>query len=210
MGYTPEDMVRKYKFKFPGVIYNGKNLTEEDVKADLDIYFQKILSFEAGNDTYTYPRLKGTDYENPAIRALYFYREKKLTNYRIDFPNPQIYKIILKIDPCKNRGDNDLCCDGNNEAVCEDNPGISAGQDISVAWFMTGYVVKCSELFNEKGTCGTYLEIHRPYDETVLEEKQITKQISNGFTTEFISTKNICAGRYEIWLVVRTRNGSIL
>jgi hypothetical protein len=141
---------------------------------------------------------------------MYFYRERKLKVYRIDFPNPQYYKISLKIDPCRNKGDNDLCCDGTNEAVCEDNPNISAGQDVSVAWFMTGYVVKCSDLFEEKRTCGTYIEIHRPNDETVLEEKLITKQISNGFTTEFISTKNICSGRYEMWLVVRTRNGSIL
>jgi hypothetical protein len=141
---------------------------------------------------------------------MYFYREKRLKTYRIDFPNPMKYKIVLKVDPCRSKGDNDLCCDGTNEAVCDDFPNISSGQDIAVAWMMTGYVVTCSDLFKEKGTCGTYIEIHKPYNETILEELLITKQISNGFTTEFISTKNLCAGRYEFWIVVRTRNGSIL
>ena len=75
---------------------------------------------------------------------------------------------------------------------------------------MTGYVAMCSDLFKEKGSCGTYIEIHKPNDEASLEERLIEKQISNGFTTEFISTKNLCAGKYELWLVVRTRNGSIL
>lgn len=127
VGLSPEDMVRKYKFSYPLVIYNGKNLTEADVLADINIYFAKILNKEAGNDTYTYPRLVGTDWENPSIRAMFFYRERKLSKYKIDFPNPQYFKISLKIDPCRNKGDNDLCCDGTNEAVCEDNPSISAG-----------------------------------------------------------------------------------
>lgn len=203
-------MVRKYKFSYPLVIYEGRQLTDADVLYDINIYFKKILNNEAGNDTYTYPRLIGTDWENPSIRAMFFYRERKLNQYKIDFPNPQYFKISLKVDPCRNKGDNDLCCDGTNEAVCEDNPNISAGQDVSVAWMMTGYVVTCSDLFSEKGTCGTYIEIHKPNNETVLEEKLITKQISNGFTTEFISTKNLCSGRYELWLVIRNRNGSIL
>ena len=86
--YTPEDWIRKYKFDFPGIIYNGKNITEEDVKSDLLIYFRKILTNEAGNDTYTYPKLQGTDYADPSVRAMYFYRQLKLKTYRIDFPNP--------------------------------------------------------------------------------------------------------------------------
>ena len=140
-GLTPEDMIRKYRFNYPGIKYNGRNLTEEDVKEDLEIYFSKILNYEAGNDTYEYPRLKGTDFESPSIRAMYFYRQQKLKRYMIDFPNPQHFKIVLKIDPCRNKGDNDLCCEGTNEAVCEDNPSITAGQDIAVAWMMTGYVM---------------------------------------------------------------------
>jgi hypothetical protein len=39
--YNPEDWIRKYKFDFPGIIFNGKNITEEECKErSLDI-FQK-------------------------------------------------------------------------------------------------------------------------------------------------------------------------
>ena len=72
---------------------------------------------------------------------MFFYREVKLQRYRVDFPNPMHFKITLRVDPCKSKGDNDLCCDGNNEAVCEDNPYISSGRDIAVAWFVGGYIV---------------------------------------------------------------------
>jgi hypothetical protein len=151
LGIQPNDFNRVFKLSYPLVIYDGHNLTDAEIQSDLNVYFSKILNNEAGNDTYTYPKLKGTDYENPSIRAMYFYRTRKLKNYRIDFPNPQYFKISLKIDPCRSKGDNDLCCDGTNEAVCEDNPGISAGTDVSVAWLMTGYVAMCSDLFKEKG-----------------------------------------------------------
>ena len=39
---------------------------------------------------------------------------------------------------------------------------------------------------------------------------EISKTYSSGFATEFISTKNLCAGRYEFWWVVRSANGSTL
>ena len=94
--------------------------------------------------------------------------------------------------------------------MCADNPSISSGQDLPIAWFQTGYVVQCSSLFNAAGQCGTYIEIHQPNNETILEQIQILKNISNGFTMEFISTAKLCAGMYELWMVVRARNGSIL
>ena len=78
IGLQPEDMIRKYKFSYPLVIYEGRNLTDADVLYDSNIYFKKILNNEAGNDTYTYPRLIGTDWEQPSIRAMFFYRERKL------------------------------------------------------------------------------------------------------------------------------------
>ena len=36
---------------------------------------------------------------------------------------------------------------------------------------------------------------------------EISVTYSSGFKTEFISTKNLCAGRYEFWFVVRYMNG---
>ncbi len=39
---------------------------------------------------------------------------------------------------------------------------------------------------------------------------ELTKEFTNGFSTEFISTKNLCSGMYEFWFVLRTRNGKTL
>ena len=47
------------------------------------------------------------------------------------------------VDPCRERGTSDLCCDGSNESVCEDNVLIQSGTDIGVAWFTNGFVMKC-------------------------------------------------------------------
>ena len=55
----------------------------------------------------------------------------------------------MKVDPCKINGINDLCCDGSNEAVCEDNPIINSGTDIGIAWFVNGFVLRCAERYQE-------------------------------------------------------------
>jgi hypothetical protein len=60
------------------------------------------------------------------------------------------------------------------------------------------------------GQCGTYIEIHKPNNPEIEDFYEITTSYSSGFKTEFLSTKNLCAGRYEFWLVIRSRNGSTL
>jgi len=116
----------------------------------------------------------------------------------------------MRVDPCRQFGTNDLCCDGSNEAVCEDNIVINSGTEIGIAWFINGFVMRCAEKYREVGLCGTFIEIHKPNSHVIEESMEISKTYSSGFSTEFISTKNLCAGRYEFWLVVRTLNGSSL
>ena len=115
----------------------------------------------------------------------------------------------MRVDPCRTKN-NALCCMESNESVCEDNPVIVSGKDIPVAWFMSGFVVQCSRKYSDLGQCGTYIEIHRPNNPKIEEEAQIIVNFQNGFFTQYISTKNLCSGRYEFWIVVRTRNGSVL
>lgn len=141
---------------------------------------------------------------------MWFYNNYNPKGYYVDMPNPYYFKIMMKVDPCRNKGVTDLCCDGTNEAVCEDNTVITSGTDIGLAWFISGFVMRCEETFRDLGLCGTYIEIHKPNSHKIEEELEITATISSGFKTEFISTKNLCAGRYEFWLVVRNRNGSFI
>ena len=130
--------------------------------------------------------------------------------YYVEFPNPRYIRITMRVDPCRLNGVNDLCCDDSSETVCEDNTIINSGTDIGVAWFINGFVMHCSDRYSELLICGTFIEIHKPNDPYVEEALMITKTFSSGFSTEFISTKNLCAGRYEFWWVIRTRNGSTL
>jgi hypothetical protein len=173
-------------------------------------YFNRTLSLVAKKDDTDYSIFKGYDIETPEGRANYFYYKNPPKNYRVEIPDPTVVRIILKVDPCRLKGDNDLCCNETNAAACEDNTEILGGTDIGVAWFTNGYILKCSDSFAVLGTCGTFFEIHRPNDPKIIESYKIDRSYSSGFVTEFISTKNLCAGSYEFWFVLRTRNGSIL
>ena len=117
---------------------------------------------------------------------------------------------MMRVDPCRLNGITDLCCDGSNESVCEDNTVINSGTDIGIAWFINGFVMHCSDKYSELEICGTFIEIHKPNDPKIEEALMVSKKYSSGFSTEFISTKNLCAGRYEFWWVIRSRNGSTL
>lgn len=112
----------------------------------------------------------------------------------------------MLVDPCRSKKF-DLCCDGTSESVCEDNTKITSGTDIGLAWLVNGFILRCSQLYRDQAVCGTFIEIHRPHCAYIEEEMEISVTYSSGFKTEFISTKNLCAGRYEFWFVVRYMNG---
>ena len=40
----------------------------------------------------------------------------------------------------------------------------------------------------------------------IMQEKQITNTYSSGYKTIFLSTKSLCSGRYELWIVIRMRD----
>ena len=200
---TPQDLVRPFSMK-------SKTLKPNEIKFHLDHYFKLQLEGFADQDTYDYSALADSDYNSEENRAAYFYTLYPPEGYKVDFPNPRFIKIMMRVDPCRNNGIDDLCCDGSNEAVCEDNTTILSGTDIGVAWFTNGFILRCDEKYSELGLCGTFIEIHKPNDPTIEEDLEISKTYSSGFSTEFISTKNLCAGRYEFWYVIRSRNGSTL
>ena len=187
----------------------GKPKAYDLLWEDLHFYWQRQKEDWAMIDLYDYPNLKGTEFEAEEIRAQYYYQHNKPKGYKVDFPSPKHVRIIIRVDPCRFKS-NELCCEESNESVCEDNTTIISGKDVPVAWFISGYVIQCSIKFAKLGTCGTYIEIHRPNNPKIEEELMLTKDYSSGFHTQYISTKNMCTGRYEFWMVVRTINGSIL
>ena len=142
------------------------------------------------------------------------------------------YYIDIRIEPCKDPvlagGYGDLCCQNTGVANCQDmsngitsgSPGtIVAGADLQFAYQQNAHISTCAGTdFHDDPNCGTFVEVHRaladPNPTTVdddffaeiLADVKLTKSNGN-FQTTYISTKNLCAGDYELWWVVRTRSG---
>ncbi len=136
----------------------------------------------------------------------YFYKNNTPAGYIISFPNSSYVFFKIMINPCKNF--KQFCCDGL--AICqEDNPEIIAGGDLEIAWSTNNLIPLCANEFNNS-SCGMFLEIHMPGNPNILTEFQINKYYINGFDTIFITTKKLCSGRYEFWLVSRMRAGKFL
>jgi hypothetical protein len=79
-----------------------------------------------------------------------------------------------------------------------------------VGWYINNVLVHCSNEFNNQAWCGTFLEIHRPLNTAILHEKRITKYKTTDYSFDYLSTKDLCAGKYEVWFVFRTRIGYVL
>lgn len=169
-----------------------------------------------------------TDYLSTDEKRSKFYysnQKKKIPSYIVSFPNEEYFKLKIKIEPCKSRGISN-CCDGL--AICGDEiidlgvskttsssatettepeviiDSINAGGDMEIAWIANGFLPVCVGDFNDND-CGIFLEIHRPGSDKVLYERKVIKEVSSGYKTEYLSTKDICAGRYDIFFVFRMR-----
>lgn len=120
------------------------------------------------------------------------------SRYDVVLPTQDLlYVVDIKINPCKSRGTSG-CCQDRNAGACEDNPIIEAGPNLEIAWAFNNYVIICSNEFSEELECGTFVEIHRPKNASAIFSLRITRQYSSGYSTEFLYTKNLCAGPYEV------------
>ena len=99
------------------------------------------------------------------------------------------------------------CCDNLSQCPTE-NTNVIGKKDLEVAYIINNFLPFCTGNF--ENYCGTFLEIHTPGSEIILQEIQISKTFSSGFQTLFLSTKKLCAGKYEIWMVMRMRGVNYL
>ncbi len=72
------------------------------------------------------------------------------------------------------------------------------GTDLGIAWIVNGYIPQCENDFRGIEECGTFLEIHRPGITAVVAQTRIETYMKSGYKMEFISTKDLCAGKYEV------------
>lgn len=81
--------------------------------------------------------------------------------------------------------------------------------DLEIAWITNNFVPICENEFKNEN-CGTYIEIHMPAKNQILKEYKILEYSSNGYKTAFIQTDNLCAGKYEFWIVTRIKGVNYL
>lgn len=147
-------------------------MTDESILQSLDNWYDELVEYS------TFPNI--TD------------------SYKVVLPTQTLLYIVeIRINPCKNRATT-LCCQGLNAGACEDHPIIQAGPNLEIAWAFNNYIILCSNEFIEEPECGTFIEIHRPKESLMLSSLRITKDYSTGYSTEYLYTKNLCAGPYEV------------
>merc|ERR1712039_1027277 len=123
------------------------------------------------------------------------------------------FSLDVLVDPCRDKertgGLDEECCYDTNLAGCQSYQEIVAGADLQIAYFSNAHIPTCrGTIFERDPNCGTYIEIHRPWDTTILADVNIDEdQYPDGFRTTRIATHRLCMSQHEMWWVVRTRNG---
>lgn len=128
-----------------------------------------------------------------------------IPNYIISYFNSDNFQIHIIINPCENF--EQYCCEQLAECI-EENENIKSKKDLEIAYIINNFLPLCQNEFED--ICGTFLEIHTPGNELILEKKKLTDYFSSGYKTFFLSTKKLCSGKYEIWMVLRIRGNNYL
>ena len=145
----------------------------------------------------------------PSITAFNNYLNGSFTvtlPYRIKKIDLNRTYIKIRIDPCNGQS-NALCCEGNNEGICQDNPVTYKGPNLQIAWSCNNIVTICYGSFYQTTECGTYIEVHYPGNMTLINDIQINTFSQSGFHQESIYTRDLLPGKYELWWVQRDRTG---
>ena len=86
---------------------------------------------------------------------------------------------------------------GQDISFYEDNYNTSSDGYFLIAWEFSKKILLCSEEYSKLVSCGTFMEIHRPLELTIIQEMQIFYDI-DGFDFMYFPTYNLCAGKYEV------------
>jgi hypothetical protein len=168
------------------------------------LYLYEILTYLTTSNNEEYLKIFMSD---QLYSKLFYTKSNKISfkNYTYFFLNSDNYNIKIVIQPCENLKQN--CCDNLSQCPTE-NTNVIGKKDLEVAYIINNFLPFCTGDF--ENFCGTFLEIHTPGSEIILQEIQISKTFSSGFQTLFLSTKKLCAGKYEIWMVMRMRGVNYL
>lgn len=185
-----------FEFLFFNVIFALSSQELELVNAKYVSY--KDLDLSALG--LTCPGIKKT---SDSIIQCFYSIHKSLVPIEYVLAFPTTYNIEILVNPCL--VNNSISC-----SYLSEPDFIIADEDLLLAWKTNNYIIACSNEFLYYQLCGTYLEIHRPLDPIIFQELEIDRNNLDDFTISYISTKGLCAGKYEIWFVFRSQSGFIL
>lgn len=132
------------------------------------------------------------------LLGLYKAHVDLLTKYLFDPPDFNEFPLQMWINPLGTNFD-DL--DTLDTATLQDNENIVGNNDILIAIKMEIVPLICQPVYSLEDKCGTFLEFHRPFDETILAEASVASlESGQTYYTVFLSTKKLCAGKYEVSL----------
>ena len=168
-------------------------------------YIKIIYSYFASKNNEYYMKI----FNDPELYSRFFYttfNNISIPGYLISYLNYDNYNTHIIINPCKNF--HQYCCE--NYAKCEEENAlnITAKKDLELAYVINNFLPHCDGVFD--GDCGTFIEIHMPGNSLVLQSILIERSFSSGYRTVFISTKNLCSGKYEVWMVIKMKEISFL
>ena len=115
-------------------------------------------------------------------------------------------------------------------ASCTSRDGATSEKCVQLGYTQNAYVVQCGGAFKHDPHCGTYIEIHKPGDETIINEVQLPGGFPSGYRTVILPlsfkgrpNRVICfqdlrkasadddkINHYELWWVTRTPSEFII
>jgi len=124
-----------------------------------------------------------------------------LTAYKFDPPDFSQRKLLIYLNPCTSLAYQSVCEQEIQNNGAQDNTLINPGKDILVYIETDEYLLECKNNYITMNLCGTFLEIHRPFDEKVLVDRRINAAVQQPTIYRYIPTKGLCTGKYEVLLL---------
>jgi len=150
-----------------------------------------------------------TEVQDRLIMGLYKSHSSLLSQYIFDPPDFQTKPVSITINPCTSLKYLDKCQE-EIEVNLIKHIRVPPLEDILIMLEVTDYLFDCQNNYVTMDLCGTFLEIHRPLDETVISSLRIDSVLGQSPVFEYLTIKSLCAGKYEIWLVFRSQIGFII
>jgi len=138
-----------------------------------------------------------TEVQDQLIMGLYKNHSDLLTTYIFDPPDFQSKPVSMTINPCTSLKYLDKCQEEIAVSIVK-NIKVPPLEDILIMLEVTDYLFDCQNNYVTVDLCGTFMEIHRPLDETAISSLRIDSVLGESPVFEYLTIKSLCAGKYEV------------